>query len=253
MTLIVGQMAQFANYVLSFRVTETLSEEACLVLHGFPAETPIRPEYEKNKDIAAEIARAVNMDVYLPHYRGLGKSPGPFSFHRTIVDSFELAKKLLSDFKYRTVHIVGHSWGALVAMNLAKDLGDFGGKLILLSPFNVIPSDDILRRVLSQICDGLAIEFEKGGIEGAVQEIREIANARNPRFIAGSLKTKKNQVTIIQALQDDEVPVSSTREFVSLFPTRPEYIEFDSDHKFSLNREALISLIIARLKGKNRV
>lgn len=221
------------------------------MLHGFPAETPVRPEWEKNQDIAARIAQSVPVDVYLSHYRGLGKSPGPFSFQGSISDSLDLAKDILKREAYRTLHIIGHSWGALVAMNVVRGVGGLSGRIILLSPFNDIPSDDVLKRVLMEVCADVPIRFEAGDIQGAVQEIRAVAQDGDPRRIAAEITTVQGQVTIVQAILDEGVPRDSTREFVKYFRIEPEYIEVESDHKFSVNREHLIDLIISRLTRRS--
>lgn len=218
------------------------------MLHGFPAETPVRPEWEKNQDIAARIAQSVPVDVYLSHYRGLGKSPGSFSFRRSVSDSLDLARAILNGGQHRILHVIGHSWGALVAMNVVRAIGGLSGKIILLSPFNDIPSDDVLERVLRGVCVDVPIRFEAGDIQGAVQEIRAIAQDGDSRRIAAEITTVQGQVTILQAISDDEVPTASTREFVKYFRIEPEYIEVESDHKFSVNREHLIDLIISRLR-----
>lgn len=244
-----NQLTLVGNHTLLFRGGGARSANACLMLHGFPAATPPSPQVEKNQDIAARIANSLRMDVYLNHYRGLGKSEGRFSFRRSIEDSLKLAQLLLDKHKYRSLNILGHSWGGFVAMNVAHRLNAFGGKMILLSPLNLIPPEPVLKQVLATVCEGVSIDFESGGIDGAVSELLSIAEDSNPRTIAPALNWTTGPITIIQALNDDEVSVESTRKFVNLFPHGVKYIEFDSDHKFSINREHLINLIIARLKA----
>lgn len=236
-------------HIDSFLALKGEHRSACLMLHGFPAAGYSNTPYEKNKDIGQYIAEHAPIDVHIPHYRGLGKSNGDFSFMDSITDSHELVGDLIQNKKYKNVHLIGHSWGGTVAMNLLKLSGENIGKVILLSPFSTIPESQILKPLLQRVSEDVPISYRTGSIEGAVDELMEIKKDHNPKDIAGSLD--RNDIFVIQSKEDDEVPVQSTRDFVECFRKKPFYMEFDSEHKFSRNRQALKSLILELLLTDN--
>lgn len=224
---------------------ETL--DVCLMLHGFPAAVFSEPIYEKNHDIGLYIAQNTRMDVCLPHYKGLGKSCGSFSFIKSIADATDIGRELIDAYGYNRVHLIGHSWGGLVAMNVLRDLVDNIGKVVLLSPFTEIPDATSLERLLKVISVDVHIDFEAGTIEDAVHEFIHVRQCNSPGAVA-QLCTK-NDIMIIQSKEDDEVPVQSTRRFVEKFKVKPHYIEFESDHRFMLNRAQVMQLIVDHFNG----
>lgn len=238
----------FSSYTIGFGNPAQPSSEACLLFHGFPAVATV-PDHEKNQDIAMSIASA-GIDSYIQHYKGLGRSVGNFSFTESITASIDYADKIKRTYNYKKLHLIGHSWGAIVALNVLASLGpEHIGNIVLLSPFSEFPHRDILRQVLKSVCEGVDVKFKSGGIEGALNELEEVAAKYHPRDIVRRLVTDQNHFTIIQATEDDEVPVEMTRNFVKIFPTKPIYIEFPSDHKFLTRRNELYPFVISGIKG----
>lgn len=222
--------------------------DVCLMLHGFPAAVFSEPSFEKNHDIGLYVSRNTKMDVCLPHYEGLGKSRGSFSFIKSIEDAIRIGHKLITVDGYRRIHLLGHSWGGFVAMSVLKALAGNVGKVVLLSPFTEVPDAGSLKCLLESICSNVDITFESGSIDDAVYELIQVGQCQSPNAIAQVCTS--NDIMIIQAKDDDEVPAQSTRRFVEMFKVRPQYVELDSDHRFMLNREYVKQLIVDHINGE---
>lgn len=241
----------FKNYTLRFARSTVPSREAAVVFHGFPAQPPWDPVREKNRDIAERIAQDVEHDTFVMHYAGLGRSSGNFSFPHSVTDSIALVDRLQREYGYSKVHIVGHSWGGLVALNVYQALPeDVRGNMVLLSPFVFFPEDALLRQALAAIGGQTTIHYAAGDtIDDAVRDLRSVESSHNPLHVVTQLPALGARTLILQADQDDEVPVEQTQKLVEKFPQRPKYFEVPTDHKFSIDRDRWIDAIIAFLKG----
>lgn len=238
----------FSSYTIGFGDVAQRSSEACLLFHGFPADV-LDPATEKNQDIAMAVASNTGIDSYVQHYKGLGRSGGDFSFTDSINDSIDFARRITAMYNYGKLHLIGHSWGAVVALNVLASLGvEQIGSVVLLSPFSEFPTRDILREVLIAVCQDVDIKFKSGGVEGALDELGEVIAKHHPRDIVRHLSPFRNRVTIIQATEDVEVPPEVTRDFVNIFTPKPVYIEFQSDHKFIVRRNELYPHVISGVK-----
>ncbi|EKD51334.1 MAG: hypothetical protein ACD_62C00281G0005 [uncultured bacterium] len=246
-------LPQCSNYTVKFSGANSPSPEACLFLHGFPAASREFPMQEKNQDIAAAIAQHLGMDSFVTHYRGLGLSKGRFSFIDSIEESCVVASTLVRTFDYRKVHLVGHSWGGVVALNVFERLASRQGNLILLSPFTVFPDRATLKQVLISLCASETIDFKYANMDLIVEELGKVEEKYNPQQLASRIIEAGGKVLLIQAIHDDEVPASVNRAFCSRFPTGIEYAEIDTDHKFSRNRDQLLSMLIRKLRKHDHV
>lgn len=227
------------------------SREAAVVFHGFPAQPPWDPAREKNSDIAERIAQDAGHDAFVMHYAGLGQSDGKFSFPKSVTDSIALVQHLQRAYGYSKVHIVGHSWGGLVALNVYQALPeDVRGNMVLLSPFVFFPEDALLRQALAAIGGQTTIHYAAGDtIDDAVRDLRSVESLHNPLHVVAQLPVLGARTLILQADQDDEVPAEHTRRLIAHFPQPPQYYEVSTDHKFSIDRDRWIDAIIAFLKG----
>lgn len=240
------QLTSFQAYTARFRLRTTPSREACLVLHGFPG-TVWDARTEKLCDVAAHVTQTLGHDSYVHHYAGLGRSPGQFSFTASITDTATLGQQLLHEHRYAHLHVIGHSWGGVVALNLMERLGSRAGHLVLLSPFSDFPAPEALARALHALCDNEPITFAAGSVDGAVHELQTVQAQWHPRHLARRSRGG-HHTSIIQAAHDEEVPPTSTRELVQLFPQPPFYREVASDHAFQLNRAHVVDLITERMQ-----
>jgi esterase/lipase len=210
------------------------SEEAVLLFHGYPS-----PE-GKNEYIAESIANKFKKDVYLIHYEGLGLSKGFFSFSKSIKDSGDYFK-WLSNEGYKKISIVGHSWGGLIALNLIADQKPINlNKIILMSPYTFFPKGYELEKLIDFIYEDSKSVFKQSKAEMTTQ-VNEILLSFQPRSKVQSIETYANQISILQAISDHEVPLATTKNFVEMFKgARPNFIEIDTDHSFNERRDQFL-------------
>jgi pimeloyl-ACP methyl ester carboxylesterase len=214
------------------------TEEAAILFHGFPAHRG-----EKNIDLARAIHSKTGLDTFVIHYRGLGNSPGIFSFAESVKESLALAKGLIDQNHYQQLHVIGHSWGGLVAVNVIRAVGPAAGKLILLSPFSQFPDSQATRAIINTIREEVPDLFGTLTAEQILQDIAAAKEQFDPNAVV--LKLNNEEVTIIQALRDEEVPAIVTRTFLKHFPLPVRYIELDQDHSFQTNRNEMIEIVVS--------
>ncbi|MGE3760341.1 MAG: hypothetical protein AB7H97_21430 [Pseudobdellovibrionaceae bacterium] len=223
------------DHVYCVRVCRDPSKRSAtvnLIFHGFPSRKT------KNLDLAQELCWRTGDDGLILHYPGLGKSPGPFSFVASVTKSLEFVKTEVLP-RYEKINLIGHSWGGLVSLNVSELLGEKLGKMLLFSPFNAIPKDEELKIFVSHLMKTVQIEYWGSTHENSCAEIETLRLQYNPRDIAKKMKWKPNQVTILQAINDEPVPERTTREFARLFDLPCKYEEMDIDHSFITEREKL--------------
>ena len=216
------------------------AKEAYLFLHGFPAESG------KNEDLARAVANSTGKDVFIIHYEGLGQSHGQFSFVRTVEMPAEFIRYLLNQENYVRIHLIGHSWGGLVAINLKKMFGEEIGKLVLLAPFVAVPNSTVARILLSEVKDTNPRIADRIDVESLTEEINIIIRSYHPLKIAPQAFAPLNDVFILQGLEDVESTPDNTKQLVASFPSRPTYKEIHQPHSFD-DRQLLISIVASWL------
>lgn len=207
------------------------SERVILIFHGFPSSQ------NKNEHIAEYLTQQLKADVFIFHYEGLGQSQGLFSFENSIQDAISYYKMVKAQ-GYRSVSLIGHSWGGLVALNLITTIESalLPNQLILLSPLNNIPVGDALMGLVDSLYAGSKESFKQSK-ETMAQQISVVASHYNPRHKIEELKSLKMPIHIIQASDDDKVHPQSTASFVDLIDSNHVQFEFlDTDHRFQTNQ-----------------
>ncbi|OFZ54827.1 MAG: hypothetical protein A2428_07070 [Bdellovibrionales bacterium RIFOXYC1_FULL_54_43] len=230
------------SFVLGYRKKNRSSEGAVLLFHGFPAN-----KGNKNSDVAEALFSETPYDIYIIHYRGLGNAKGAFSFSHSILESVNSAKALISRYHYEQVHLIGHSWGGLVAMNVFREIARFRGKLLLLSPFNEFPDNSVLSSIIESVIQEIPVLFGHATLDSVLDDLESVKSSCSPRNIASTLQVPSSSITIIQASRDEEVSVASTKVLCKLFPCAPKYLELDQDHSFS-NREDLVRAVLQEFR-----
>lgn len=214
--------------------------EAFLFLHGFPADRGT-----KNHDIAEAVTNKTGINSFVLHYRGLGKAKAGFSFTESVKESLEVARFLIDKYKIKKLHLVGHSWGGLVALNIFKNISEAKiGNLILLAPFSVFPNDNSISDWLDQIeidSPNLFLEKSRGF---AKQNFYNVKNLYDPVKIAKHVKVVAGQVKIIEALNDAEVPNKTIHQLASYFNESPCILALSLDHSFLNDRQLIIKSVI---------
>ena len=177
------------------------------------------------------------------HYQGLGSSKGNFSFAKSIKDSISFATSIAQNNKYEEIYLLGHSWGGLVALNVADVLQCRVSKIILFSPFSLVPPDKQLEALLKAEIQENPDTLKAENFALIMSELQAIRTNHNPRAIIQKKFIDSINIKIIQSDHDHQVPMALTRDFVNNFNKTPEYVEFDTDHSFVENREAILNMV----------
>ena len=60
----------------------------------------------------------------------------------------EITTDLINAEGYKKIHIVGHSWGGLVTLNVLREIPSNVGQVVLLNPLTEFPKDSDIRNDL---------------------------------------------------------------------------------------------------------
>lgn len=238
----ISRVTDYPGYLIRFG-EETLKDKAFLFFHGFPSTRGV-----KNLDLADHLNRQFNRDSYILHYRGLGESPGVFKFTESLAEASRVIEMLGQEDKHKELCLIGHSWGGLVAINMAQQHPDKVRKVILLSPFCDIKKSDAL---YDWFVTGVRNEFKnifgEQTEEDIAQDFDRIMTNHLLKIIVPKLPSHL-QVSIIQASRDDVTPASTMKSVLPLFAKAPTYVELDQDHSFTQSRQELAETIAELLK-----
>jgi pimeloyl-ACP methyl ester carboxylesterase len=184
------------------------------------------------------------MTTFVIHFGGLGHGKGEFGFLKSIEQSLAFVEEVAASERFDRLHLFGHSFGGLVALNAARKISESSasklGDIFLVSPFSFVPSANETRALLASIRNSDADFPAALDIETAITEVELIGKRFNPREIAPQLKARR--VFILQAKHDDEVPAQLNRLFAPMFQPEARYLEVDQDHSFT-DRPALIKIV----------
>lgn len=212
--------------------------QAVFMLHGFPGNRSCR-----NEDVGELIAEKMGLTVFLLHYRGLGRHEGLFSFSSTIEQAGAALRSLKDDF--RSWIFIGHSWGGLVAVAMARQISEKHiKKILLLSPFNVIPSGRQLRDILREMQLEEPEIIGHYSLEELVNDLEYIRQTNDPRSNLVKLNLPKEKLHILQACNDEVVHPKTTESLVNFLDNRLTYEVLNDDHSFLTNRVILRSRIL---------
>jgi pimeloyl-ACP methyl ester carboxylesterase len=240
----ISRITEYPGYLIRLR-EDAPSERAILFLHGFPALRGV-----KNLDIADYINRQFNEDVYLLHYKGLGESVGSFKFTDSLAEASRVIDLICHEKKHKELCLVGHSWGGLVALNMAQQHPDKVQSIVLLSPFcDVKKSDALYDWFVTGVKTELKHIFGEQSEEDIAEDFETIIAHHLPRIVAPKLPSH-TRVSIIQAGQDEVTPVATMKAVLPLFVKPPAYIELDQDHSFTQSRKELAEAV-AKLLGNH--
>lgn len=221
-------------------VSDKSSRHAILYFHGFPGPFEKLPSNEPR--IADEIYLDVkaDFDFYYPLY-SLKRTAG-FSFEETLKDGIRVFEHINSQKKYTSLTVIGQSWGAVIAVELArKHLLD---QLILITPFVGIPTGKVAQGMVahySSLYPGLLKPNLKAEY---VSEIEIIAANHSP---SGALISSKNAVRIFASENDEVVPIELVRKIAAQNPLITLEILNGQTHKVE-DREPLRKALLKLLK-----
>ena len=221
------------------------SQGCVLFLHGYPAAK------QKNYDVA-EVFALSGFDVFLPHYAGLGWSKGVFGFEKSRDEIAKLAREIKAQRPDCPLSVVGHSWGGLLAIQIADQID---GNLLLFAPLSYIPSEDSgdienknysnlknFTNFISSISPKNSAQYSFDKLYAEINRLRldeenQIAWMMNHRIT----------VTILHAPDDDVIPIRHSRDLVQKLSTgasSSSLIEVPhEDHSFGNDRAAFLGII----------
>jgi pimeloyl-ACP methyl ester carboxylesterase len=236
----IERVLEHSGYLLRFRSSRP-DGAACLLLHGFPAHRGT-----KNLDLADQLFRRFDRDVYLLHYRGLGDSPGAFRFTASVDEATEVARRVTeSRAPKRSLVVVGHSWGGLVATNVAARLPDRVAALVLLSPF-VFPGAEE-EWIVHKVRRELPGVFGDASDDAIRADWERIKTTSLPALVAPSLAPDL-PVAVLQSRLDPITPAERTRSLLSHLPGEPLYEEIALDHSFAEDRGAMTRAVASLIE-----
>ena len=199
--------------------------------HGFPADSG------KNEDLAEHLHRQFEVDVYLMHFAGLGRSHGRFTFLGAFEDALFFVKEISARNPYQTLDMVGHSFGALVASHVAQLIGGID-RLILLAPLVAVPSPEVVREVLEQFT--------------AERDDHDLVSLQRETELLGDLRLRVdccNDLFVLHGRNDSVLDCRTSHTFVQQCGAdNVSYRELACDHWFE-DRGELCQLVGSFLKG----
>lgn len=234
MTALAVSATYFQDLYVETTVATTRPNDAYVFFHGFPGGTI------HNEDVAKAVANQTGAATHVVHFGGLGKGKGEFGFLKSIEQSMNLMRNISSQQNVQRIHLFGHSWGGLVAVNAAMQVEGKLGALFLVSPYSGLPDSTATRHVLGAMKKSDPLFPANLDIEGAVKDVATISNFYNPFVVVKKIRPLKTY--ILQAQNDDEVPASVNRAFAPMFSPEATYLEVNQNHSFT-NRAELISQI----------
>lgn len=134
--------------------------EAILLIHGSIAA-------RANEPLWRQLAADGRYRVVTYHRRGLGGSDrhtGPFS----IADQARDAAALLEHLGIQHAHVVGHSYGGIVTVELALDRPDLVRSLILIEPATAVALNPTARTGFSAAIDRMLERYNGGNSAAAI-------------------------------------------------------------------------------------
>lgn len=235
------------SHVLSWTESGRRSRDAVVVFRGFPGSPPPGQEGKyahlaQRRALAEALHADTGRDVHMPHYAGLGKSRGRFTF----VSSVEMGAAFAADVAargYERVHLVGYSWGGLVAVNAARALGARLGRVALVSAVTGLGDDAGVRTFLEPLVrdyPNIFGDFDRA-IAGAVADLSEVRDRFNPIALVQEKKTPALDALMVHARGDEDVKVETARRFKDAISAR--YVELDDDHILTKNWERMLDAV----------
>lgn len=210
---------------------------AVLLLHGFPG-------FQKNEDIAAELARR-GLVAFMPFFRGCWGSGDEFSVPGLLEDA-RAALRLLARYPHvdrRRVGVLGFSVGGWVALRLASQVPLAAVAALAPCPPRLgVPQDrDYLRR---------AARLLRSPGEAALWAQYEAA-ARRDRPGDDMPRIAPTPLLCVQGLRDRLVPPGSTLRLWSLAEPPRELLVLPAEgHEFQEDRAGFVAAVCDWLEAR---
>jgi pimeloyl-ACP methyl ester carboxylesterase len=200
-----------------------------VLLHGFPAWV------SKNYDVAEQLA-LLGYQVYIPHHRGLGQSPGAFRFG----DCLTSTGRLLEEIKQRhsslsSFNLLGHSWGGYLCL---RHLSFATDRLILLAPLAVFPEPPRAQALVSGLYRNNTTDLQSYDFEELSAEFAELARGLSIGSLGQHLASLRT--LLLYGRQDEVIPSDLLDRFAQeINGAHLSVIVSDDDHRLSKRRRVL--------------
>jgi pimeloyl-ACP methyl ester carboxylesterase len=244
---VIERLTDHDGYLIRFSSGKP-SPRAVLFLHGFPAHRGV-----KNLDLAQWVHEETGETTYVLHFRGLGESRGTFGFCDSVREATAVFDRLVSRERHQTVALVGHSFGGMVALNVAHTRPTHTDVAVLLSPLCYMEEGDpIYRWILEDSPKDWPGVFGTKTRSELVADMNEIGQKHLPSVLAPQI-SEGLRLAILQSATDDVTPALRARAILPSFRRPPEYLELPLDHSFTQDRALLARHVTRILLGKPAV
>lgn len=229
---------------------EAPSEEAIVHFHGFPGRPPRGQEAlfahypKKSIDLREALHRASGADVYFPNYEGLGDSRGRFTFLGSVTRSIAVARELAG--RHKTLHVVGHSWGGLVAYNAHLALDASAGKLVMLAPLLDLESDGWVRKFVATYQKSYPeiLGSDAASHEAFSADLGSVLRAHNPASLPAPGPGLR--ALVYHGTRDTYVALEPARRLAERIGAR--FALVDDDHGFMGDRAGMLAAVASFLR-----
>lgn len=205
-----------------------------IYIPGFPGEAiPRELDEIRVVDIAKNIIEKQGHIFKIVQYPGI-LDQEEFSFKKTQQETFKLIERSIDEGL--TVKLIGHSWGGALALLASSHYSV--DQILLITPFLLIPKDDILLETLKYYSQAFPEIIPKAKILNRVSEIDLI---RKELLLIESKSILAKKLLILACNNDDIVSFDLLKKYLSTnLPTLvPNLQEINNDHDFTFGKEEL--------------
>jgi len=185
-------------------------ELSCLRIESKPAKGAILYLHGNKGNIRRCISQSgnfqnLNYDVYIPDYRGFGKSGGKLYSEKQMNNDAELVlKELLKKFKPEQIIVIGYSMGTGMASYLATKYRFKG--LLMIAPFKSLVA---MKNKYFPIAPPLIMKYK-------FRTDKNLENIDCP-------------VLIFHGTNDELIPISDSEELKEDFPDKIKFFKLEGD------------------------
>jgi esterase/lipase len=209
-------------------------ENAIIYLHGFPGPYELLPSGTLRVADQLFDFLSSKYDFYYPLYT----IKHSFSLLNTLTDCAKILEEIRRRKTYKTISLVGQSWGAVIALHLSS-LHNFE-QLFLITPFISIPKGEAALKLVQLFSHQYPGLIPPTSIEKIVQELATITELHLPE--ENLKKTGCN--TIIFAAENDEIIKLSAIKDIAVVNEKVKLIVLPRQSHNIENRDEFRSVFI---------
>jgi pimeloyl-ACP methyl ester carboxylesterase len=213
----------------------SIRAEAVIILHGFPSYS------SKNDDIAATIAEKSGLTVYTPHFRGLGLSPGLFSFSNSMVDATEFCNQLETTRQVK-IHLIGHSYGGAVSLLISNRIPSLAS-VTLVNPLLRIPNQTEVKSIVQQFVIDERARGNNYETNELILDLEASTRDYDPTLTTRILSKNAVSISAITSTADANLDQVALENWLEESKGLIQSSRISGDHWFSESRDLLASEI----------